>query len=304
MMRAVVTGASGFLGVALVNELLNNGYEVTAVVRPFSPNMKRLIRHQKLNIVELDMADISQLKSKTDGCYDVFFHFAWSGIRGDERNNKQLQETNVVSSKGAVHAAHDLGCKVFVSSGSQAECGITTDVITEETPLNPICEYGKAKVSFMTYAKDFCEKNKISFVWARVFSLYGAMDYKNSLINYALDLMLENKPVSLSPCTQMWDYMNVKDAVRAIRMVSEERCSGIINIADGNYRLLREYILQMKEIAKSESELLFGEINSSGNELVNLCPDISILKNIGFTPQISFECGIRELIDLKLKGVS
>ena len=140
----------------------------------------------------------------------------------------------------------------------------------------------------------------MKFIWARIFSLYGIMDYKNSLINYALDLMLENKPVSLSECTQMWDFMNVADAVKAIRIASEKDFRGIVNIANGNSKPLKEYILEMKTITDSKSELLFGEIPASPNGLVNLCPDTSVLnQTIGFAPQISFECGIREIIALK-----
>lgn len=302
-MRVIVTGASGFLGVSLINELLERGCEILAVVRPSSVNISRLPKSEKIQLIELDISKISELPKKVNGKYDVFYHLAWAGIRGKERNDKELQEKNFINSKRAVRAACAIGCKSFVSSGSQAECGVTNNVITEETPLAPVCEYGKAKVRSLIYEKNFCAEAGMRFLWVRIFSIYGIMDYEKSLINYALDRMLENKPVELSECTQLWDYMNVRDACKAILAAVGSDLSGIVNIASGNPRQLKQYVLDMKRIAASDSELLFGKIPTPEKGAVNLYPDASLLKqHTGFNAEIDFESGIRELIDFKLKG--
>lgn len=302
-MRAVVTGASGFLGVSIVNTLLERNYEVLAVVRPASANISRLPETERLSCIELDISEISELPKYSFGKFDAFYHLAWSGIRGKDRDNADLQEINYINSISALNAAKNMGCKTFVSSGSQAECGLTDEIITEKTPLNPVCEYGKAKVKTLTYAENFCEVMGIKLIWARIFSLYGIFDYEKSLINYALNMMLENKPVRLSECTQLWDFMNVRDAADAVISAAESELNGIVNIASGSPKPLKEFILEMKQILDSDSELLFGAIPASGKGTVSLRPDISLLeKCVGFTSKIDFESGIRELAAVKLKG--
>lgn len=302
-MRAIVTGASGFLGVNLVNTLLDLGWDVLAVVRPNSKNMSRLSKNENLRIIELDISDISALSGIVSERFDAFFHFAWSGIRGKDRNDLVLQESNFINSQNAVQTAFDLGCTVYVSSGSQAECGITNEVITEQTPMNPVCEYGKAKVRSLNYVADFCCSHGMKFIWARIFSLYGIMDYENSLINYALNQMLEDKQVKLSPCTQLWDFLNVCDACYAIVLAIQSNLNGVVNIASGSPRVLKEFILEMKSITNSHSELLFGAIPTPESGLVSLCPDVSLLKlHTNFVPKIDFKSGICKLIAFKLKG--
>ena len=64
MKKAIVTGATGFIGGHLVKELLDNHYEVFAVVRPNSSKLYRLQQSDKLHIVELDLKNISDLGNK------------------------------------------------------------------------------------------------------------------------------------------------------------------------------------------------------------------------------------------------
>lgn len=297
-MRAVVTGASGFLGVHLVEELLKSGWEVTAVIRHDSPNRSRLNNKNGLTVLELDISEISQLTQMTEGTYDAFFHLAWEGIRGSARNDRQLQQRNLINSKAAADTAKKLRCSTFVTSGSQAECGITSGAITEESLLQPVCEYGKAKAEFLSFASDFCAENGIRLIWARIFSLYGRYDYSGSLISRTIALMSENKPIEMSEGTQIWNYMNVCDAAMAINAVVSSDFSGIINIADIDSRPLKEYIIEIKSIADSQSELLFGKIPSPAGGTVNLLPDTSLMKRY-FTPKINFADGVGAL----LKGI-
>ncbi len=302
-MRAVVTGASGFLGVSLIERLLENGNEVLAVIRPNSLNLSRIPKCNALSVVQIDANDISELCLNIKNQYDTFFHLAWSGIRGNDRNDADLQSKNYFNSVAAVETAFKIGCKTFVSTGSQAECGIKNEVIDENTSLEPVCEYGKSKVRCLNFEREYCYTHNMKFVWARIFSLYGKYDYSKSLINYAIDSMLQNKQVNFSPCTQMWDYLNVSDASRAILLAAESEINDIVNIADGNFKPLKDFIYEISDITKSNSKLVFADALSWKTPLVNLCPDVSYLKKrTGFNANVSFRNGIEELIALKVKG--
>lgn len=290
MMRAVVSGASGFLGVHLVKELLRRGWTVFGVIRPNSPNASRLPKHENFCAINLDIADISQISSFVGHC-DGFFHLAWEGIRGAARNNRDIQQNNLRNSITALKAAAEMNCEFFMTSGSQAELGVNSSDESESAICAPTCEYGRAKAEFLEISQNFTAENGIRLIWARIFSLYGRYDFDGSLINVALRKMSNNQPVSLTPCTQMWNFMNVRDAAEAIAEIALRGFCGIANIADITSNPLCEYIMKMREILHSKSELKFGEIPFPSTGAVELKPDTTLMQRY-FTPKIPFEKGI------------
>ncbi len=298
MMRAVVTGASGFLGIHLVEELLRRGWTVFGVIRPNSPNANRLPEHENFHSIYLDISDISRISAIVEHC-DGFFHLAWEGIRGSARNDREIQQNNLKNSISALKSSCEMNCEFFMTSGSQAELGLNSADGSESAICAPTCEYGKAKAKFLEISRNFAAENGIRLIWARIFSLYGKYDFDGSLINYALRNMLSNAPISLSPCTQMWNFMNVRDAAEAIVEIVLHGFGGIVNIADITSIPLRDYIIQMREVVHSESELKFGEIPFPSTGAVELKPDTSIMQRY-FTPKIPFKEGIL----LLLKGLT
>lgn len=290
MMRAVVSGASGFLGVHLVEELLRRGWTVFGIIRPNSPNASRLPEHENFCTINLDIADISQISSFVGHC-DGFFHLAWEGIRGAARNDCEIQQNNLRNSIAALKASAKMNCEFFMTSGSQAELGLNSSDGSESAACAPTCEYGKAKTEFLEISRNFAAEKGIRLVWARIFSLYGRYDFDGSLINTALRKMSNNEPIPLTNCTQMWNFMNVRDAAEAIAEITLRGYCGIANIADITSNPLREYIIKMREILHSESELKFGEIPFPSTGAVELNPDTSLMQRY-FTPKISFEEGV------------
>lgn len=297
-MRAVVSGASGFLGVHLVEELLRRGWTVFGIIRPNSPHTNRLPEHENFCAITLDFADISRVSDFVGHC-DGFFHLAWAGIRGSARNDREIQQNNLKNSIAALKAAAKMNCEFFMTSGSQAELGANSSDGRESAICAPTCEYGKAKAEFLEISRNFTAENRIRLVWSRIFSLYGKYDFDGSLINTALRKMSNNEPVPLSPCTQMWNFLNVRDAAEAIAEITLRGFDGIVNIADITSNPLRCYIIKMREILHSESELRFGEIPFPSTGAVELRPDTSLMQRY-FTPKIPFEEGI----SLLLKGLT
>ena len=87
-MRIVITGATSFVGAAAIQELLENGHEVYAVVRPSSRKLETLtgqeagknaLREGHLHIVENDLSVPELLTEKIQGSCDAFCHFGWGG---------------------------------------------------------------------------------------------------------------------------------------------------------------------------------------------------------------------------------
>lgn len=298
-MRLVISGATSMIGAALANKLLENDHEVVAVVRPNTKKTETLKKSPNLSIVECNMKDYAKLNGLIQGNIDAAISTAWNGTRGADRNNKELQEENYKCSIAFLEEMIDKGCKKFLTAGSQAEYGLwdKNEKLNEDVIPNPNTEYGKYKLKFYEYAKDYCKSKGCMLIEPRFFSLYGPKDYEGTLIISTLKKMLENKPCELTKCIQFWDFLYIDDAIEGLMLLLEKDVSeGIYNFGSGYSVPLKNFILKMKEICNSSSELKFGNICYPDSGIVNVNPSINKLESYGWKTKISFEDGIKSII--------
>ena len=98
-MNIAVTGATSFIGNHVIKKLIeNNENRIWAIVRPGSPNRYRLPIHEHIRVVELDLMEIITLKEYIKEQIDIFYHFAWEGVRGAKRDDYELQNNNYLAS--------------------------------------------------------------------------------------------------------------------------------------------------------------------------------------------------------------
>ena len=139
MKTILITGATSFIGLNLINYLLND-YKVIAVVRPNSEKISLLPASDNLSIFELEMKEYYRLPSLIKEPIHAIAHLSWRGTRGSDRNNIELQEQNFKYSISALHSAAKLNAKIFMSAGSQAEYGLQNSIITENTVPKPVTD--------------------------------------------------------------------------------------------------------------------------------------------------------------------
>lgn len=297
MKKVIVTGASGLIGRALVELLVNKGIQVTAIVRPDSSKNATIIKNPLVMLESCDISDVCSLENELQNDYDVFFHFAWEGVYGKSRNDEKIQNNNLVNTLNALKVAKKLGCSRFVCAGSQAEYGVQNVKLTPYTPTNPITEYGKAKLRAFEEGKLLAKKLGIDFLWGRIISAYGPNDSTNTMITNIIKKMINNETCDLSMGRQIWDYIYSEDVARAFYLISEKGNSNKpYPIGSGEGHQLREYIETMLKLAKSNSKLNFGAVPMSAmNYLVADLTEIT--KDTGFVPEITFEKGIQNTIE-------
>lgn len=290
-MKYIITGASGFIGVEISKVLLAKGDTVYAVCRKESKNLKDIPKHDNLKVVWADLDHLDAIKNQVDEA-DVFIHLAWQGTVGGGRNNIEIQETNKANAYTAMRVAKSIGCKVFVDSGSQAEYGTCTDLITEESPCNPFSDYGKAKLEVWQKGRMLCEELGLKYVHLRIFSMYGENDHPYTLVMSIIEKMLRNEPsIDLSSCTQMWNYVYCPDASKMIVGLCEHAFNDqsfkaeVYNIASDDTRVLKDFVERIKQLTNSSSECNYGAIVPAN--LVSLNPSIEKALSavpIEFTP--------------------
>lgn len=294
MKNVIVTGATGEIGLALVNELLLHNSEVTVFVRPHSKRTNRLPKSERLQIIECELKQLATYKGNKK--FDVFYHLGWDYSRDHNYVNKHL--LNAKYTLDAIELASRLGCMCFVGAGSQAEYGRVEGVINELTPCFPETAYGIAKLCAGQMGRLFCEQQGIRYVWPRIFSVYGPGDAESTMVMSVIRQLTEGKIPPLTKGEQMWDFLYAADAARALRLLGEQdSCEGVYCIAAGKQQPLRSYIEMIRDIIDKNLRLGFGDIPYSKRQVMNLEVDITkIMQATGFSPEVTFDEGIQETI--------
>lgn len=275
-MKFIITGATSFIGLELIDYLLANNHSVVAVCRPNSKGLSRI--PSGVEVVAAEMCDYGNLHKEISTA-DVFVNLAWGGTGHDGRNVVDVQNENVTYTTAAMFAADKIGCKLFVEAGSQAEYGSTTEPQSEDSVCNPFSEYGKAKLKVKEELFKISEQLGIKYIHLRIFSIFGENDHPWTLVMSAIDKMLKNEQVDLSPCTQNWNFLYVKDAVSMILTLCDNAMKipsfqhEIFNIASDDTRQLKEFVERMKVISHSKSFLNYSSLNPE--YIVSLQPNMS-----------------------------
>lgn len=299
-MKYVITGASGFLGVDICKELLHQGHQVYAVCRKESKGLDNLPKNDVLSIVWADLNHLNDIPQQVKQA-DVFIHFAWQGTVSGGRFNPELQAENIQNAFTAMRVAKQIGCKLFVDAGSQAEYGTVTETITEETPCNPFSDYGKAKLQVWNMGRALCKELGLKYIHLRIFSVYGENDHPYTLVMSIIQKMLKNEPMDLSSCIQNWNYIYSEDAARLVIGLCNNAVSDsnfkteVYNIASDDTRMLKDFVERMKELTHSTSTLNYGAVTPAN--YVSLQPSIIKIQNsysMDFTP---FDDVIRKIIN-------
>lgn len=296
MKRAIVTGAAGFLGGWLVRELLNNGIEVVAVVHRDGSGKGRLPASDRLQVVCCSMEEYDRLPRLVAVSADtVFYHAAWDGVYGPHRSEASVQMKNVLAAQAAVQAAVQLHCEAFVGIGSIME--FEAAAAAEQDGLQPskAYVYGEAKRFAHLLSKAAAAEYGIRHVWPILTNLYGEYDTSTRFISSTLRKIIDEKELSFTEGKQLYDFIHVQDAARALRLLGQSgQAFHSYLVGSGQPRPLRQFVEELGAALAPEQPLHFGSVPYSGAQL---SPEIlstkKLFEDTGFVPQISFAKGIQ-----------
>lgn len=301
-MKIVITGATGFLGRALCRELTENGHEVTAVVRPQS--MEKTEDLKVSRVIGLPLEELCNLKEQISPGkgeeaerYDVFLHLAWNGSGGEARNDYRTQLQNLVYMEKALRAAKNCGCIKFIGAGSQAEYGVVQGKAWEDkTVPEPFMMYGAAKLACLHMGRVLAEQLGIRFVWPRIYSVYGPREKDPTILGYVARTLREGKVPELGACENLWDFLYITDFTRAMRLLAESpEAEGIYHVASGDVRKLREFVEVERDVISPGAELRFGARKTDERQTFWLEPEVSKIRELGFSCEVDFREGVRKL---------
>lgn len=233
-MKALVTGASGFIGSNLALELERLGHEVTGLCA-MRPGSKDNLRNFRGKFVQ---GDITSFDWDSLGKFDVVFHQA-AITDTTVMDEKLMRLTNVKAFQDILDYAKRSGCKKVVYASSAATYGKGKVPMSETDTPAPANIYGVSKVEMEKVANAFCAANPgFSAVGLRYFNVYGPNEVhkiKAASMVYQLyaQIAAGKKPRLFKWGEQFRDFIYVKDVVLANLKASEYDGSGAFNVGTG-----------------------------------------------------------------------
>ena len=293
-MKAIVTGANGFVGSALVKALLANGIEVLGVDVSFK--FPRLEPNPLYKTIELSIEHIRDLNNLVDhGEYTLFYHFAWLGSAGEMRSDETIQTKNALWTVDCLRLAAEIGCKKFICAGSIMEFEVHEAIYTPLTKPSVNYIYGVGKVLAHELCKPIANAIGIDLVWAYITNAYGVGEKSPRFINSTLRKIASGDRLEFTSGTQNYDFVYIDDVANAFLKLGEH---GVANkgyiIGSGDAKPLRDFVLEMCEELGPSMPPVFGNVPFTGVNLPLETFSIDpIQKDCFFSPTVSFKEGIR-----------
>lgn len=226
-MKAVVTGANGYIGSHLVKELLNNNYEVIAADLKHDRIDKRAI------IYDGDIYDLSKNLYEEWRKPDVIIHLACKDV---PIHNSLWHIESIYKNFLFLKKLIDSGMQQIITVGSMHDIGYHEGAIDENTIPNPQTFYGVSKDTLRRILEIYIKDKDVTYQHLRFFYTYGDDEQSSGSI-FSKILQMEKEGKTTFPFTDgknKFDYININELAKQIRMVAQQKeISGIINCCSG-----------------------------------------------------------------------
>lgn len=299
-MKIAITGASGYVGSILTKKLLEKNYHVTAIdnFRYENRNIFQLANYKKLKIIEGDVRDIHILNEILN--HDIIIPLA--ALVGAPLCDKFPEEAISINQKAIENLAKNKSSEqIIIYPTTNSGYGSTdgTSECDESSPIKPISLYGITK----TEAEKFVinEQNTISLRLATVFGISPRMRVDLLVNNFVYKALTEGC-LTLFESHFIRNYIHINDVAKAfIHCIEnfENMKNNIYNLGLSNANISKKNLALLIKKHISSLSIVEEEFTKDKDQRNYIVSNDKIEKT-GFTPDISLEDGIIELI----KGLS
>jgi nucleoside-diphosphate-sugar epimerase len=245
-MRALVTGAGGFVGANLAAALAREGHEVVAWVHPGSPTWRLNHLGDAVEIVPVELLDGEAIEAGVGSARpDWVFHLAAHGAYSWQRDPELIMQTNLVATVRLLAACQHHGFAAFVHAGTSSEYGFQDHAPRESELPDPNSDYAVMKAAATLHCRFVAQRDDVHVVTLRLYSVYGPWEEPGRLMPTLVARGLEGRlPPLVAPDTPR-DFVSVRDAERAFLLAAQradvERGS-VFNIGSGRQTTLRDVV--------------------------------------------------------------
>lgn len=308
MKKVLVTGADGFIGSHLVEELLKKGLHVKALAHYNSFNnwgwLDEIESNNHLEIVTGDIRDPHFCKTIVNNV-DVVFHLAaliaipYSYVAPDS-----YVDTNIKGTLNICQAAKENGNIRIIHTSTSEVYGTALYVpIDEKHPKQPQSPYSASKIGADMMAMSFYNAFGLPITIARPFNTYGPRQSARAIIPTIITQIASDlKEIKVGDLSPTRDFNFVKDTVQGFIAIaeSEETIGKEINISSNFEISMQDTFDMIKRIMNSNIHFVTDNqrVRPEKSEVFRLWGDNSLLLELtGFKPKYDIESGLTETIN-------
>ena len=254
-MRALVTGAGGFVGSHLVARLVADGWDVVGTVRPgrevAAERLVALGCRERAVVVAADLSDPEQAAAVTrEANPDVAFLLA--AARAEATPGDRAATTAVNASSGLwIVDALPSRCRAVIRLGSSTEYGVADGPMAEDTPLRPRGFFGATKAAGSLLVVAAAARLGLRSAVLRAFQVYGPLDHPTRLVPSAVRAARTGEVLPLTQPGQRRDWIYVDDVVEGcVRAALAEDLPGgqVLNLGTGRQVANEELVAELARV--------------------------------------------------------
>jgi nucleoside-diphosphate-sugar epimerase len=281
MKKVLVTGATGFIGNYVVNELLRRSFTVIATSLN-EEKAKKFSWFAEVKYIPFDLGNFDDGKNYFEFFHqpDIMIHLAWEGLP----NYKSSFHTEINLPRHFSFLSNLVrnGLKDLTVTGTCLEYGMQEGCLNEDMPCFPSNPYAIAKDKLRKQLEEFKKEFAFSFKWVRLFYMYGKGQNPNSLFSQ-LDKAIEEGQATfnMSGGEQVRDYLPVEQVASYIVAIAiQQKVASIINCCSGHPMELKDFVLEYVHQKKADIQLNLGHYPYLDYEPMNFWGDDMKLRSL------------------------
>jgi len=310
MGKVLITGAGGFIGSHLAEELVRQGEEVRAFVRYNSRDERGLLEdspqeiQSQIEIVSGDLKDPDGVRKAVKGCSKIFHLGALIAIPYSYIHPFDFIQTNVVGTCHLLNAClEENALERFVHTSTSEVYGTAQYIpIDEKHPLRAQSPYAASKIAADKLVESYYLSFGFPVATIRPFNTFGPRQSLRSVIPTIISQAIESRKIRLGNTQPRRDFLFVKDTVRGFIQVG--KCDGavgkVVNVGTGTDISIRELVKKVLALMgkKAEVEVEDRRIRPEESEVMQLLSDTRLAQKLfQWAPRYTLEEAMRETIE-------
>lgn len=302
MTRALVTGASGFVGANLARQLLREGHEVHLLLRHADVPWRLESIWDAVRRHQVDLADRASVEAAVAAIRPEWvFHLAAYGAYSSQTDVHRMVQTNIAGTVNLVEACLATSCEVIVNTGSSSEYGFTDHAPAETEREVPNSHYAVSKLAATQYCRFTAQSRGIHLPTLRLYSVYGPYEEPTRLMPALIARGLRGELPPLVDPTIARDYVYVDDVCDAYLLAATTPTSepgAIYNVGTGVQTSLGELVALARTILPIATEPVWGSMpNRAWDATVWVADNRKIRDALGWHPRHNLDQGFRYMVE-------